>query len=229
MKEATALKREKKYIEACEKLREAYSADGAENLMIEDRLRLPMYLQLAGKNDKGWDELNRLSAKYVDQFAQPRIANQMRIFLRKENNETASNPVRVILRGDNKPQEAVSEPKSVTMGELQNAPMPSWIADDYRGFKFSATLQLRTPLRVLFRHDELYLKNDGRQPQIAREPWEGIWLPVTKRFEEKQQRSTSISRARKTQKSFKSVHFTERIKHIFPSFVVVMLAQLFTK
>lgn len=184
LKEATALKREKKYIEACEKLREAYSADGAENLMIEDRLRLPMYLQIAGKNDEGWDELNRLSAKYVDQFSQPRIANQMEIFLRKENNETASNPVRVIVRGDNKPREAVSEPKSVTMGELQNAAMPSWMADGY-GFRFCATLQLRTPLRVLLRDGELYLKNDGHQPQIAREPWEGIWVPVsTKSFEE---------------------------------------------
>lgn len=182
--EATALKREKKYIEACVKLREAYSAEGAENLMIEDRLRLPMYLQLAGKNDEGWAELNRLSARYVDQFSQPRIANQMRVFLRKENNETASNPVRVILRGDNKPQEAVSGPISVTTGALQNAPMPSWMADMCKGFKFCATFQLRTPLRVLLRDGELYLKNDGCQPQIAREQWEGIWVTALKTYEE---------------------------------------------
>jgi len=184
LKDATALKREKKFIEACEKLREAYSADGAENLMIEDRLRLPMYLQLAGKNDEGWAELNSLSARYVDQFSKPRIAHQMTIFLRKENNETASNPVRVILRGDNKPQEAVTEPTSITVGELQNAPMPSWMADVTRGFEFSATLQLRTPLRVLLRDGELYPKNDGRQPQIAREPWEGIWLTALRTYEE---------------------------------------------
>lgn len=127
LKEATALKREKKYVEACEKLREAYCADGAEDLMIEDRLRLPMYLQLAGKNDEGWDELNRLSAKYVDQFSQPRISHQMTIFLRKENNETASNPVRVILRGDDKPLEAtpnesrmkVLEANADVVGRLQ--------------------------------------------------------------------------------------------------------------
>lgn len=99
--EATALKKAKKYIEACDKLCEAYSADGAENLFIEERLRLPMYLQLAGKNDEGWDELNRLYASY-DQSFQMQIENQMRIFLRKEKNESASNPVRVILRGDNK-------------------------------------------------------------------------------------------------------------------------------
>lgn len=98
LKEATALKKEKKYIEACDKLHEAYSADGAESLMIADRLRLPMYLQLAGKNDEAWDELNRLDAKYVDQYSEAGILAQMSTFLKKENNETALNPVRVILR-----------------------------------------------------------------------------------------------------------------------------------
>lgn len=186
LKEATALKREKKFFEACEKLREAYSADGAENLMIEDRLRLPMYLQLAGKNDEGWDELNRLNVRYVDQFSQPRIANQRRVFLQKEGNQKATNPVRSILRGENTPMplSLALERTSVKMGELQNAPMPSWMADVSRGYEFSATLQLRTPLRVLLRHGQLYLKNDGHQPQIAREPWEGIWLPALKTWEE---------------------------------------------
>ena len=85
LKDATVLKREKKYIEACEKLREAYSADGAENLMIEDRLRLPMYLQLAGRADEGWGEMNRLNVTYVGEFSQARIAGQMATFLRKES------------------------------------------------------------------------------------------------------------------------------------------------
>ncbi len=86
LKEATTLKKEKKYIEACEKLREAYSADGAENLFLDERLRLPMYLQLAGKNDEGGDELNRLSARYVDQYSQLKIAAQRATFLRKGGN-----------------------------------------------------------------------------------------------------------------------------------------------
>lgn len=95
----------------------------------------------------------------------------------RAHNETASNPVSVILRDDNKPQETVSEPESITAGELQNAPMPSWMADVCDGLRFSVTLQLRTPLRVLLRHGEMYLKNDGQQPQIAREMWEGMWIP----------------------------------------------------
>ena len=96
LKEATALKKEKKYLEACNKLREAYLADGAENLMIEERLRLAMYLQLAGKNDDGWNELNRLLKKYNDQFSNPIILHQMNIFLKKEKNPNATNPLRII-------------------------------------------------------------------------------------------------------------------------------------
>jgi hypothetical protein len=180
LKEATSLKKEKKYAEACEKLRKAYRADGAENLMIEERLRLPMYLQLAGRNDEGWDELNRLNAKYSDIFSQPIIANQMRVFLKKENNETASNPARIILRVESKEQKTDSNSKSVKMLELQNAPMPDWMDEHWNGFEFCATLQLRTPLRVLLRHNEIYIKNDGHQPQIAREPWEGVWMPKLK-------------------------------------------------
>lgn len=81
---ATALKRENKYTEACDKLREAYSAAGAEILEIEERLRLPMYLLLADKGDEGWDELMRLRSLYVDQRSQEAIANQIRIFCKKE-------------------------------------------------------------------------------------------------------------------------------------------------
>lgn len=199
LKEATALTRDKKYIEACDKLREAYAADGAVNLMIEDRLRLPMYLQLAGKNDDGWTELNRLSARYVDQFSRPMIANQLRIFLRKENNEAALNPVRVVLRGDNSLLEMTSAsdgqttgeaqmselPARKTVGELQSEPMSAWGNDDIvKGLQFGATMQLRTPLRVLLRHGEIHADKAYPPPKIAIEPWEGFWLPVTKSFED---------------------------------------------
>lgn len=183
LKEATALKKEKKYIEACDKLREAYSADGAENLMIEDRLRLPMYLQLAGKNDEGWDELNGLYTRYTDQFSQPRIEHQIKIFLRKENNETASNPVRVILRGNGKLMGVDSKPSSKTVGELQSEPMSAWSNDDIiTGLEFISTMQLRTPLRVLLRHGEIHTDKNTKPPEIANEGWEGIWLPKTETF-----------------------------------------------
>ncbi|MBN2017563.1 MAG: hypothetical protein JW794_05485 [Candidatus Cloacimonetes bacterium] len=88
LKKATILKNEKKYDEACKILKEAFSLKGSNDLMIKERLRLPMYLQLANKNDEGWRILNELNVKFVDVFSQAEIANQMRIFLQKEKKYT---------------------------------------------------------------------------------------------------------------------------------------------
>lgn len=52
-----------------------------------------------------------------------------------------------------------------------------------RGYRFCATIQLRTPLRALQRHGELY-EGDGDPPVIATESWEGIWIPEPKSFRE---------------------------------------------
>jgi len=84
LKEAAALKRAKRYDEAVAMLRRAYDAPTESPLMIQERLRLPMYLQLAGRADEGWSEMNRLNITYVDQFSQVSIAAQMATFLRKE-------------------------------------------------------------------------------------------------------------------------------------------------
>lgn len=88
LKEATALKKKKRYDEACEKLKEAFSINGAEDLMVKERMRLPMYLQLAKLNDEGWRILNELNVQYTDVFSQAEIANQMRVFLQKEKKYT---------------------------------------------------------------------------------------------------------------------------------------------
>ena len=86
LKEATKLKKENKLDEACDALREAYKCAEPDELLIKEYLRLPMYLQLAGRNDEGWATLNELNMKFIDGFSQVDIANQMRIFLEKEKN-----------------------------------------------------------------------------------------------------------------------------------------------
>jgi hypothetical protein len=78
----------------------------------------------------------------------------------------------------------IPEPNKPTLGDMQNAPLPNWMTDVCNGFEFIATLQLRTPLRVLRRHGELYQKNDGKQPQIVCNQWEGIWVPKKKTWHE---------------------------------------------
>lgn len=85
LKEATALKRAKRYDEAVLMLRRAYETPPGP-MGIGERLRLPMYLQLAGRADEGWGEMNRLNIKYVDQSSQITIAAHMAAFLRKEGN-----------------------------------------------------------------------------------------------------------------------------------------------
>jgi hypothetical protein len=52
------------------------------------------------------------------------------------------------------------------------------------GYRFSATLQLRTPYRILRYHGLLFRGPADDLPQIAEQLWQGIWLPETKTFRE---------------------------------------------
>lgn len=54
--------------------------------------------------------------------------------------------------------------------------------DVLAGWRFCATMQLRTPFRVLSRHGELHEDLATEPAIIALEQWEGIWLQRTKSF-----------------------------------------------
>lgn len=56
--------------------------------------------------------------------------------------------------------------------------------DVHGAWRFCATMQLRTPLRVLARHGEVHSNRATAPPTIADEPWQGIWVPVSKTFRE---------------------------------------------
>jgi hypothetical protein len=55
-------------------------------------------------------------------------------------------------------------------------------ADVIAGYRFCATMQLRTPLRVLRRHGEVHNGIDTVPPKIGREMWEGIWTILPRTF-----------------------------------------------
>ena len=57
-------------------------------------------------------------------------------------------------------------------------------ADVIKGYEFCATLQLRTPLRVLQHHGEVQQWSENGLPTYAHFLWEGIWLPITKTWAE---------------------------------------------
>ncbi|HEY4084255.1 MAG TPA: hypothetical protein VGM81_26505 [Burkholderiaceae bacterium] len=55
--------------------------------------------------------------------------------------------------------------------------------DLLKGFEFTATLQMRTPLRILLKHRTQRNLN-AKLPNFAPEGWEGIWMPVLKTWSE---------------------------------------------
>jgi hypothetical protein len=72
-----------------------------------------------------------------------------------------------------------------TLGDLQKIPLSDWWDSDLiAGLEFFATLQLRTPLRVLRWHGKVHTNRNQPPPKVATEGWEGIWLPKTKTWKE---------------------------------------------
>jgi hypothetical protein len=53
--------------------------------------------------------------------------------------------------------------------------LPSTV--QFETLEFRASLQLRTPRRVLLRHGEIHGDRDRPPPSIASEAWQGRWIP----------------------------------------------------
>lgn len=58
-------------------------------------------------------------------------------------------------------------------------------SDIISGLEFCATMQLRTPLRVLLHHGEIHKGLSSLPPQYAYDSSEGIWVPKPKSFAER--------------------------------------------
>lgn len=82
------------------------------------------------------------------------------------------------------PEKTSNVTLSRTIGAQQSLSLAEWDNHNIiKGLKFVATMQLRTPLRVLKHHGEVF-NGSGAPPSYAKETWEGIWVPVTKSFRE---------------------------------------------
>lgn len=181
LKKATIYKKEKRFDDACNALKEAYTLEGNENLMIEERLRLPMYLLLAGKNEEGWEELSNLNSIYRDDFSQQIIAKQLNIFCKKEGRN------REPLFKETLNVEGMESKNNLARFELHSGnSFKAFIEnqDVIEGLEFSATMQLRTPLRVLLKHGELHKDPNISPPSYTKELWEGIWIAKSKSWRE---------------------------------------------
>lgn len=63
-------------------------------------------------------------------------------------------------------------------------PLPAGNEDIIKGYRFVATMQLRTPSRILRRHGELHVGLATEPPQFCEEMWQGIWVPELKSLRE---------------------------------------------
>ncbi len=98
LKEATALKKEGKITQAIEKLRQAYVqiSKTDTDYGIEVFLRLPLYLQEAGRKDEAWREFNLLlTSGYQNMFKatwswhlmESKIYDKMRLVLQRDGKQ----------------------------------------------------------------------------------------------------------------------------------------------
>lgn len=59
--------------------------------------------------------------------------------------------------------------------------VPEWDAGGLiQYFKFCATMQLRTPLRILQHHNDTHWDRSIPPPKIVTTSWQGIWVPCTR-------------------------------------------------
>ncbi len=56
--------------------------------------------------------------------------------------------------------------------------------DILRGYRFTATMQVRTPLKVLTQHGRIECKAAHKLPKIAKEEWQGLWVPEANSWKE---------------------------------------------
>ena len=89
MKESTALKKAGKFEDAIGKIKEAYkeAQEKKLTLTVKDYLKLPPYLQKAGKNDEAWEWFNDLiRVSTSDSMSLSQIYEKMGLFRERENN-----------------------------------------------------------------------------------------------------------------------------------------------
>lgn len=85
-----------------------------------------------------------------------------------------------IFLGNNQPKLSQGLKSPIQQFQIQSSePTEVWHknSDIISGLQFSATMQLRTPLRVLKRHGKIHSDINSEPEKIAKDEWEGLWIP----------------------------------------------------
>lgn len=87
LKEATKLKRDGDYLAACSLLRVAFDMESPElRLDIRERLRLPVYLNFAGRPEEAWEDLLQVKRDFPNIFDQFVIDGKIYAFHKDDRN-----------------------------------------------------------------------------------------------------------------------------------------------
>lgn len=142
--------------------------------VLEERSKKRYEAQMV-EVERAREELNSLEYQMrLEAITNKRIV----IWLDQKTPASEENPPVFVLRSHS-PFNELSEKQSVDKDIIEEP-----LGDHITGYKFTATMQMRTPAKVLHQHGRIERVASWKLPKIVNESWQGIWSPVAKTWRE---------------------------------------------
>ncbi|AXS04140.1 hypothetical protein D0876_14725 [Klebsiella pneumoniae] len=138
---------------------------GLEALKEERERRYQEELSRQAKVANSVDEQLRLSA----------ITNRRIVIWLKDTGNIAPSGNKVLILKSSSPFEYLAQQQKNKL-----KPGDAEYSDILDGYRFSATMQMRTPTSVLCQHGRIEKLPAHKLPRIVKQDWQGIWLPHLK-------------------------------------------------
>ncbi|HCH7897830.1 TPA: hypothetical protein NHU29_005572 [Raoultella ornithinolytica] len=142
---------------------------GLQALKEERERRYQEELSRQAKVANSVDEQLRLSA----------ITNKRIVIWLKDTGNIAPSGNKVLILKSSSPFEYLAQQQKNKL-----KPGDAEYSDILDGYRFSATMQMRTPTSVLCQHGRIDKVPAHKLPRIVKQDWQGIWLPHLKPAEE---------------------------------------------
>lgn len=145
------------------------------NLLIDEYLEVLKNSE--NKNEP--DSINDDFSSVENQMKREAIINKRVVIWLHDTGRDADDGIRIYILKSYSPFEHLFNTQR-RPSSIDNDPG----GDVLEGYRFSATMQTRTPLRILIQHGRLEKKPLHKLPKIIRNEWEGIWIPHTRSWKD---------------------------------------------
>lgn len=145
------------------------------NLLIDEYLEV---LQNSGNRNEP-DSINDDVSSVENQMKREAIINKRIVIWLHDTGQDSDDGTRIYILKSYSPFEHLFNTQR-RPSSIDNDPG----GDVLEGYRFSATMQTRTPLRILIQHGRLEKKPLHKLPKIIRNEWEGIWIPHTRSWKD---------------------------------------------